>query len=109
MTEVLVANAPLLTSVESSTPAQQRLPSNTLGNERERDENQDAVGNCTVIAVRFHPGFGNEGGGRMKLVPCCLQRGWMGRLYYFGLWKAAKGWLRYAVSNMSTWELFVFE
>jgi len=51
-----------LASAESSTPAQRRLPPNTLGIERERDANQDAVGDCAVMAVRFHPGCGDEPG-----------------------------------------------
>jgi len=62
VTELLSSNAPLLASAESSTPAQRRLPPNILGIERERDANQDAVGNCAVMAVRFHPGCGDEPG-----------------------------------------------
>jgi len=63
VTELLSSNAPLLASAEISTPAQRRLPPNTLGIERERDENQDAVGDCAVTTVRFHPGCEDEWGG----------------------------------------------
>jgi len=62
VTELLSSNAPLLAFAESLTPVQRRLPPNTLEIERPKDANQDAVGRCAVIAVRFHPGCGDEGG-----------------------------------------------